>query len=400
MKWSSASLVSTDLEDGLSRALETVAAGLEGAKADIVFAFVCPEHAAAAPSLVDRARAVLGPAPVVGCTAGGVIGGDREVERPGGIALLAGSLPGVTVTTFHVEDKALPDADAGPAAWHALVKVAGADRPGFVVMADPFTVRAEALIAGVDFAWPHAVKVGGLASGASKPGRQVLFAGDRAVRSGAVGVALSGAVDLVPAVAQGCRAFGPVLKVTACEGNLVKALDGEPAVATVRRVLEEAPERDRSLARSSALFVGFETDPFAGEGDERPWLVRNVLGVDREGGGVYVGETLRAGWRVRLHVRDRTTSAEDLDRTLDAALSGLPAPPAAALLFSCQDRGMNLYGVPDHDVRALRRRAGPIPVGGFFCAGEIGPVGDATYLHGYTSSFGFLVPKGTIPPAS
>jgi small ligand-binding sensory domain FIST len=54
---------------------------------------------------------------------------------------------------------------------------------------------------------------------------------------------------------------------------------------------------------------------------------------------------------------------------------------------------MNLYGVPDHDTRALHHRWPAVPVGGFFCSGEIGPVGGTTYLHGYTSSFGLFVPR-------
>jgi hypothetical protein len=34
-----------------------------------------------------------------------------------------------------------------------------------------------------------------------------------------------------------------------------------------------------------------------------------------------------------------------------------------------------------------------VPVGGFFCNGEIGPVGGTTFLHGYTSSFGLFRPR-------
>jgi small ligand-binding sensory domain FIST len=34
-----------------------------------------------------------------------------------------------------------------------------------------------------------------------------------------------------------------------------------------------------------------------------------------------------------------------------------------------------------------------MPLAGAFCNGEIGPVGGSTHLHGYTASFGFLVPR-------
>jgi small ligand-binding sensory domain FIST len=55
---------------------------------------------------------------------------------------------------------------------------------------------------------------------------------------------------------------------------------------------------------------------------------------------------------------------------------------------------MHLYGAPDHDTRAFRSRFGDVPLGGFFASGEIGPVGGVTHLHGYTSSFGLLCPRG------
>jgi small ligand-binding sensory domain FIST len=55
---------------------------------------------------------------------------------------------------------------------------------------------------------------------------------------------------------------------------------------------------------------------------------------------------------------------------------------------------MHMYGVPDHDTRAFHARFGAdVPVGGFFCSGEIGPVGATTCLHGFTSSFGLIGPR-------
>ncbi len=265
--------------------------------------------------------------------------------------------------------------------------------PSFVIAVDPYSFPAQALVAGLDFAFPEATKVGGLASGASGPGDQTLLLGDRVLRTGAVGFALTGDVAIVPAVAQGCRPIGPVLTVTRCDENLLHELDGHPALEVAHRVLREADERDRELARAAALFVGLETDPFGSS--EGHWLVRNILGRERDGGGLYVGERLRPGRRLRFHVRDRVSSSEDLDRTLLSAHDGPGNGCKGALLFSCLGRGMHLYGVPDHDTRAFHARFPGAPVGGFFCSGEIGPVGEQTHLHGFTSSFGLLRPRRT-----
>ena len=57
-----------------------------------------------------------------------------------------------------------------------------------------------------------------------------------------------------------------------------------------------------------------------------------------------------------------------------------------AFVFSCNGRGENLFQVKDHDIKMIRQNIGPVPAAGFFCAGEIGPVGEVNFLHGFTSS--------------
>lgn len=393
MRWASASAVGSDLPALLDRVVGEIVRGLAGRPAHAVFVFLGPDHASRSALVRDRVRDACPGASLVGGTAMGVVGGGREHESAAALSVAAAHLPGVDVRALHVTQERLPSQDAPPAAWQAMFGVMPAARPSFVWIADPFSIRPDALVAGLDFAYPGHVTVGGLASGASGPGEQVLFCDERLVRTGAVGLALSGDVVVVPAVAQGCRPFGPVMRVSACQDNLLLALDGEPAMDAVSRVLREAAERDRSLARVSALFLGIDADPFAAPDDEGPWLVRNFLGRERDGAGLFVGEMLRQGRRVRLHVRDRVTSAEDLDRTLRRCADRAGTACAGALLFSCLGRGMGLYGVPDHDTRAFQTRFPDVALGGFFCSGEIGPVGGTTYLHGFTSSFGLFLPR-------
>jgi small ligand-binding sensory domain FIST len=383
MPWASLAVVDPVLDSALEACLGPAGSAVPTGPA-LAFAFVSAAHAGEAAQVVDRVRDALPDAEVVGCTAGGVIGGGHEFEHVPALSLLVGPVGGAEPHVAHLEDAALPDGDAPPAAWHEAIGVAPPDVSSLVVVADPFTSRADALLAGLDFAYPGAVTIGGLASGARRPGGQVLFAGGRAVREGAVVVAFPPSLGLAPGIAQGCRPVGASMRVTECEGNLVRRLGEGTAIDALRTLWEGVDERDRDLVKTS-LFLGFETDPF-GDGDET-WLVRNLLGIDRDGGGLYVGASVRTGQRVRFHVRDRLTSAEDVRRTLDAMPRGAPE---AALLFSCLGRGIHLYGEADHDTRAFRDRFGGVPLGGFFCSGEIGPVGGGTHLHGYTSAFALL----------
>ena len=110
--------------------------------------------------------------------------------------------------------------------------------------------------------------------------------------------------------------------------------------------------------------------------------------MDPQSGALWVNANVPANSVVQFHLRDAATSAHDLERTLSGLRRLAPvAPDAGALLFSCIGRGVGLYGQPDHDSNAFRRLVADVPLGGFFCNGEIGPIQDATYLHGYTSAF-------------
>ncbi len=342
---------------------------------DLALVFVSPHHAAAWSRLPALVRGALGGPRLVGCSAGGVIGGGREVEQRRALALVAAQLPGVEVQPFHVEQ------DAPPAAADATC----------ILLPDPFTCDAEALVRALD-AGARRTLVGGLASGGRGPGTNALFVDDTVYRAGCAGVALRGALAVDTVVAQGCRPIGEPLFVTRCERDLLHEVDGRPAIEVLRALYADASDADRALFRHS-LFLGIAMDRTRerlGHGD---FLVRNVVGVDPHRGALAIGASLAEGLVVQFHLRDAATSREDLDRLLAryAARPGA-APPAGALLFSCLGRGAALYGEPDHDTAALRRHLGDVPVGGFFCNGEIGPVARRTFLHGYTSAFALVRP--------
>ena len=100
-----------------------------------------------------------------------------------------------------------------------------------------------------------------------------------------------------------------------------------------------------------------------------------------------MGDEVEVGQTVQFHVRDADSADEDLRRTLEreaAALGGRRA--AGALLFTCNGRGSRLFPEPDHDAGLLADTLGEVPVAGFFCAGEIGPVGGQNFLHAFTAS--------------
>jgi small ligand-binding sensory domain FIST len=329
---------------------------------------------------------------LIGCSARSVIGGGREVEGRAALSLTVARLPGVALRPMRVAGDGFP---RGIDSWREHFEIAAVPDPHFVLFADPWSCDAESLVRQLDTDFPDSTLVGGLASGADRAGENALFLGDRVHRDGLVGVALQGDVRVDAVVAQGCRPVGQPMFVTRVrDQHVLVEVDGRAPMEIVRELFEAAGAHDRALLQS-ALFLGIEMRPdlsMYGRGD---FLIRNVTAADSNTGSLSVAAPLREGLVVQFHVRDAQTSAEDLDERLaryHAERGGLGSPHGA-LLFSCLGRGAWLYGVPDHDSDAFRRHVGAVPLGGFFCNGEIGPVEQHSFVHGYTSAFGLFRPR-------
>jgi small ligand-binding sensory domain FIST len=274
-----------------------------------------------------------------------------------------------------------------------LVQVENKEEPSFILLTDPFGFKLDSFVQGLDYAFARSVKLGGLASGGHKAGENRLLCQDQVYRSGVVGVSLCGNIQVDPVVAQGCRAIGKTSRVTKCDKNLLYELDGKPAVLVLKEAIERLPERDQKLAKE-AIFLGVAMDEFQEKFVSGDFLVRNIYGIEPMSGALLVGEALRPERTVQFHLRDAESSADDLRSMLRRYIeNGDGRPSSGALLFSCMGRGFSLYGRTNHDSDCLREYLGEVPIGGFFCNGEIGPVGDSTFLHGYTSSFGIFKEK-------
>src|ERR671915_488532 len=377
MKWATTISRKTSFESAVLECAEGAARRLGPGPISLALAFVTPHFADYYPRLYGLVGRYLEPGTFLGCSGGGVIGGGEEVERAPAVTLVAARLPDVRIEPFHLGGP-LPDLDGPPDAWERMIGVRAQNEPQFVLLSDPFSGRPDALLAGLDYAFPNSPKIGGLASGATSPGLNALFLDDEVFTEGTVGVALSGDVAIDTVVAQGCRPIGELMRVTGWRGDFLYELDGRPALDVLRELFATLDGRDRQLA-STALFVGVLMDEFSKEPQVGDFLVRNLIGVDPRRGAIAVGENLQEGMRIRFHIRDAQTSAEDLHTMLKSYEKTLPGPVSGALLFSCLGRGEGLYGRPKFDTGVFREYLGDVPVGGFFRNGEIGPVGGNTF---------------------
>jgi small ligand-binding sensory domain FIST len=373
---------------------------LRGAAPDLVLVFVSPQHlptVEAAAGIGAVIREQFPTALLLGVSARGVLGDAREVENQHSIALTACVLPDVELRAFHLtpDDVALYSGPDAAQRWRNLLLPAEDDTAGapaptdplVLLMPDPFCPGLPGLLAGIDAAWPDGQVVGGVASGFREPGQHRLWLDDELHASGVLGLLLYGDLAADVRVAQGCHPVGQPLFVTGAREQRLLTLDGRPAVDVLQETYENAEDEDRERMRQS-LFIGLGLvgrDSY-GRGD---FLVRHILGAEAETGALLVQGDFAESQVVQFHVRDAESSADDLRRHVES----VPAGAVGAIVFACLGRGEALYGAPDFDTQLIQDAYGELPVGGFFCNGEIGAVNGRTFIHGYTASVCFLRPK-------
>ena len=352
---------------------------------DLLIVFVRPQTDPAGAEILAGVREHLAPGRFLGCTAGGVVGAGREIEDQAATAVLAARLPGV-----HVD--ALPDLDDDE------VDLRPDDLQACIVLVDPFSTATEVLLNRLDQLAPGTPVIGGVASWASAPGRNRLAQDGEVTNSGLVGVTLRGNVRVSTIVSQGCRPVGDWFTVTGSRSNLVQELDGKPPLEVLQEVFAEASADDQKLMRSGILLgrgVARQPDDL-GHGS---FIIRVVLGADRESGAISVADRVREGEFVQFHVRDAQSARDDLELLLTPQVFEETA--AGALLFTCNGRGERFFGERDADVEIIGNALGEeVPVAGFFCGGEIGPIGSANFVHGYTASLAVFRPAANAAPSA
>ena len=366
-------------------AAEQAAAGL-GGPPDLCVVFSSGAHLLSAEPALDLVHERLAPKALIGCGAGGVVAGGREVEDGHGVVVWAARMPGAEIRTWELEGEpgSEPDEiDGLPGAEESADVV--------IVLADPYTFSADALLTRLNEERPGTPVLGGLAS-AAIAGSSRLFHGREVLSRGAVAVTVSG-VEVLPCVSQGAMPVGPEIAITEAAGNVIHQLAFKPAIERIGEIVAALPEGERKAA-SAGMLIGVTIDENQPDHERGDFVVRPIVGADRESGAIAIGEAVRVGQTIRLHVRDAASADADLREALAFQVGALGEGGAAgALLFTCNGRGSNMFDVSDHDASAIEDMLG-VPCAGFFAAGEIGPVGGRNFLHGFTATLAVFGREG------
>ena len=379
MKAGAALVLTDDPGQAAREAVEQARAALGEEPPAFAVLFASQHFHVSAQALLAAVTEQLGPLPLIGCVAESVAGGPIEAESEAAVSLwlAAGIGP---VETFAMEF--IRTSNGGAFGGYRFEP----DRPGVcLLISDPFTFPAEYLLTHLNENASGMQVMGGMASGGLGAQRSRLFLDGRVLSEGAVGAYLPDA-RIHPLVSQGCRPIGDPFTVTAAEGNLVQELGGQPAMTRLQDLAASLSAEDRELL-AQGVQVGIVIDEYGSKRSQGDFLIRGILGAQPETGAIAVGDEVDIGQTLQFHVRDAGSADQELRRLLEQETKDLGGQRAAgALLFTCNGRGARLFPQPNHDTGLIAEVLGGIPLAGFFCAGELGPVSGQNYVHTFTAS--------------
>ncbi|HXA09150.1 MAG TPA: FIST N-terminal domain-containing protein [Chthoniobacterales bacterium] len=346
------------------------------------FLFLSPSWLPQIPEVLDLVR-LHGRIPLLlGSVGAGLIGRSQEAEGVAGMSLLLVRLPETKLTPVLISSEQIEES-TGPAYWQMETGIGPDDVDSWIVLANPYAPDLERWLAEWNVAFPDAPSIGGLSSGAGDGGEKALLLDGKAIDAAVLALAVKGG-KVRTIVSQGCKPVGEPFTITQAEDNLVYALGSRPAYQVLSETFNGLSEEEKERARGN-LFAGLAASEYVADLKRGDFLVRNLLGADPQTGAVAIGTRARTGQTLQYQLRDKITAHADLVEL--AKMKGRRGgEPFASLVFSCNGRGHRFFGVPDHDAATLAEIFGPMPSAGLFCNGEIGPIGHASYLHGYTAS--------------
>jgi small ligand-binding sensory domain FIST len=379
-------------EAALQKWAADLRAKLAAPKVSLGLVFMSPKFFPHAQAVLEIFRVHAQIPLLAGCSGKNLIADTHEIEENAGLALALYALPDAELKAVRFTQEELEAAD-GAAYWHTHTGVTPEQSNGWLVFADPFHMDCEAWLRSWSEAYPKTPVLGGLASGDPRDTSAQVYLNGEVFEDGGIAISFGGGVALASVISQGCTPIGETWTLTKVEQNLIHQIGNRPAYQVLAETFNALPVAEQKQSRGN-LFVGLAMNEYLEDFHRGDFLIRNLLGADPQSGIVAIGALPRMGQTIQFQRRDAQAANEDMRALLDHARKKLTdATIYGGCLCSCNGRGRGLFNAPDHDARMVQETLGPMGVAGFFCNGEIGPVGEKNFLHGYTASLALFVKK-------
>ncbi|MCU0788802.1 MAG: FIST C-terminal domain-containing protein [Verrucomicrobia bacterium] len=330
---------------------------------------------------------------LAGCSSASLVCNSQEIEDSEGLTLGLYALPQAKLKGVHFAQSQVEDAN-GPSFWHRETGLSGDATNGWLAFVDPFHLDSERWLNQWNEAFAGLPILGGLASGRFNEQRTQVYLNGQVYEQGGVGISVGGNIQLLSVISQGCTPIGETWTLTGVDRNVIQRIGNRPAYEVLAETFEGLPA-DEQVKASRGMFAGLVINEYLDDFHRGDFLIRNLLGADPGTGYIAVGAFPRIGQTLQFQRRDAAAATEDLHELLTRAKSKISGSTVhGGCLCTCNGRGSNLFGMPNHDAGIIQRELGPFGLAGFFCNGEIGPVGDRNFLHGFTASLALFVEGG------
>jgi small ligand-binding sensory domain FIST len=383
-------------EGALQKWAEELRGRLGGKPVTLGLAFLTPKFFSQATEILEAFRVHARIPLLVGCSSSSLIAGGEEVEEEAGLVLGLYSLPGAELKAVRFTQEHLEEFTE-PGYWHLETGVTPEQTNGWLTFADPFHLDCEQWLRSWNEAYAPLPILGGLASGDYTEQRTQVYLNGDVFEEGGVAVSVGGNVELASVISQGCTPIGETWTITRAEQNIIYEIGNRPAYQVLSDTVRGLSAEEQKKCHGN-LFVGLVINEYLDEFHRGDFLIRNLIGGDPNSGALAVGALPRSGQTIQFQRRDAAAGTEDITQLLHRMRGKLKDHPVyGACLCSCNGRGYRLFGKTNHDASHVQKEFGPLGLAGFFCNGEIGPVGDKNFLHGYTASLALFVKKGQAP---
>jgi small ligand-binding sensory domain FIST len=379
-------------ENGLREWAEKLRVQLGAHPVSLGLVFMAPKFFPHAQATLEILRVHARIPLLAGCSSTALVAGSQEFEDATGIVLALYSLPGAELSGFRFTQAQVEEADSA-AYWPLETGVDPKRTNGWLTFIDPFHLDAESWMRSWNLGYAPLPTFGGLSSGiSSDQATQVYLNGD-VFEDGGVAISVGGDVKLSGVISQGCTPIGETWTLTRVEQNLIHQIANRPAYAVLAETVQQLSPADQQKARGN-LFIGLVVNEYLEDFHRGDFLVRNLIGGDPNSGVLAVAALPRAGQTIQFHRRDAVAANEDMGELLEHTKEKIGgAMVYGGCLCCCNGRGKNLFGAANHDAELVQKELGPLGLAGFYGNGEIGPVGEKNYLHGFTASLALFVKK-------
>ncbi|MCS5610562.1 MAG: FIST N-terminal domain-containing protein [Candidatus Poribacteria bacterium] len=352
------------------------------AKSDLVFVFATVNYASEYQQIFEGIKDISGSDCLVGCSGMSVLTSAGEFEGQSTIAVLV-------VRSDQLSIHPLLETKNDIASISTIIDshVSAKDNSLLTIFPDIRSDLPTQLIQKTEEYQFNVPIVGAAASGNPTTGQAHQWCGEKMVETSTSGALLTGSFHTEVGVAQGCQPFGKAAEITRADGDKILELNEIPALEVLQKSLELLTEED--IRRSGGMvFLGMAMDNSNQSPEIGDYLIRNIMGIDRDSSAIESAEHITEGQIVRFHLRTPYAARQEIQTIIDRMSQKTQQhPPAFGLYFNCLGRGTGLYGEKNYDIGIIKAKFPDLPIIGFFGNAEYAPIGNRNFMHAYTGAF-------------